>query len=133
MLKKYTVHKFPMIDLPGHKHLAMLHLLGKRRHEFMEVLILVEFINKLEVDQWLVLARRHQEFHSRLGFKARGYSLGFAPFWCGGFVAVSAEQDVDGQSPGGGCDDLHFHQTETYRGPLEDPLLGGRDQLWGAV
>ena len=39
MLKEHTIHKLPMIDLPGHKHVAMLHLLGKRRHKFMEVLI----------------------------------------------------------------------------------------------
>ena len=32
---------------------------------------LVEFINKLELDHWLVLARRYQEFHGRLGFSAQ--------------------------------------------------------------
>jgi len=32
---------------------------------------LVEFIDRLEADQWLVMARRYQEFHGRLGFAAQ--------------------------------------------------------------
>lgn len=32
---------------------------------------LVEIVNKLEADQWLVLVRRYQEFHGRLGFASQ--------------------------------------------------------------
>eukprot|EP00435_Cladocopium_sp_Y103_P001385 s1635_g1.t1 len=32
---------------------------------------LIDFIDKLESDQWLVLSRRYQEFHGRLGFTSQ--------------------------------------------------------------
>lgn len=86
---------------------------------------LVEFVNKLETDKWLVLVRRYQEFHGRLGFASQVLPW-IRPLLAPGYswlAAVSKATTV--KMPAGFG--MRVHTPEVCGWPEENSLCEGGD------